>query len=250
MLIVLTLAAFIAAMISGVLGMGGGALLLATLFCFLPHGQAIPVHAAVQMVSNGTRVAAFWRDVDWRTVGRFAIGLVPGSALAGVILWSLGEPGRAEPYLKIIIGVYILTLTFLPKPAKKTAAGTWWDWPALGFVAGSAALTVGAVGPLIAPLFARRDFVKERLIATKAVCQMLLHVLKIPVFALLGTIQFAEFSLLLACMIAVVIPGTLLGKRLLRHVSAETFTLLYRLALTTAGLKVLIVDGLVELARH
>ena len=44
-------------------------------------------------------------------------------------------------------------------------------------------------------------------------------------------------------MIAVVIPGTLLGKRLLRHVTEANFAVLYRLALTAAGLKVLAWDG-------
>ena len=37
--VVLAMAAFVTATISGTIGMGGGILLLATMFCFLPHGS-------------------------------------------------------------------------------------------------------------------------------------------------------------------------------------------------------------------
>lgn len=245
---ILTVCALITATISGIIGMGGGILLLAAMFCFLPFEQAIPLHAAVQLVSNGTRILAFFRSVDWRTVRRYLFGVVPGCGIAGLILWSLGEPGRLEPYLKIVIGLYILTVTFLPTPRASVGHGGRHDFTYLGLATGTAALTVGAVGPLIAPMFARRGFVKERLIATKAVCQMLTHAMKIVAFSMLGTIEFDRLSLLFAVMSAAAIMGTLLGKRILTRVSNESFVLLYRIALTVAGLKVLIVDGLLHAA--
>ena len=119
----------------------------------------------------------------------------------------------------------------------------------MGVAAGSAALTVGAVGPLIAPLFARRDFVKERLIATKAVCQLSLHLIKIPAFVMLRSLDLGRLGGLALLMIALVIPGTLVGKRLLNRVSEDHFRVAFRVALTLAGLKVLIVDGIVGIFR-
>lgn len=243
--IVLIVAAFITSIISAILGMGGGILLLAVMFCFLSHGEAIPLHAAVQLVSNSTRVLAFLGNVDWKTVGRFAVGAVPGGVAGGVLLSLLGSPEQSEPYLKITIGVYILAMTLIParkrKPSERRRAST---WIALGFLVGTLGITVGAVGPLIAPHFARQGFAKERLIATKAVCQIIAHTIKLPVFWILRDLQMAEFSLLLGAMVAVVIPGTLLGRYLLRYVSEQWFRYLYRAALLVAGLKVLIFDGL------
>lgn len=177
--IVLVVAAFVTALISGIIGMGGGMMLLAVLFCFLPHAEAIPTHAAVQLVSNSTRTVAFVREVHWPTIGRFMIGVVPGGALGISLLACLwrSDPAQAsEPYLKMLVGVYILLTAHLPKSKKRSAAGRWWDFLLLGLAVGAAALTIGAVGPLIAPLFVRRDFVKGRPVATKATCQMLLHV--------------------------------------------------------------------------
>ena len=95
--VIVVTAAFLTAMLSGIIGMGGGMLLLATLFCFLPHSEAIPVHATVQLASNGTRILAFLRDVHWRTIGRFVAGAVPGGALGILILASTGPPETAEP---------------------------------------------------------------------------------------------------------------------------------------------------------
>jgi len=244
---VLIVAAFATALLSGLIGMGGGMLLLATLFCFLPHAEAVPTHATVQLASNSTRMLAFLRHVDWRTFGGFLLGSAPGLALGSGLLLASGPPERSEPYLKMAVGLYILVAAYLPKGRKASAAGRWWEFPLLGAVAGTAALTVGAVGPLIAPLFARRDFVKERLIATKAVCQMALHLAKIPVFLAVRSIDYARLGGITLVMAVVVIPGTLLGKRLLRFVSEEHFRLLYRVALTVAGAKVLVWDGVYAL---
>jgi uncharacterized membrane protein YfcA len=100
---------------------------------------------------------------------------------------------------------------------------------------------------LIAPIFARRDFAKERLIATKAVCQLTTHILKIPAFLLLGRLDVPRLGGLALVMICMVIPGTLIGKRLLTGVSERHFMIAYRVALALAGLKVLIIDGLYNL---
>jgi len=193
-------------------------------------------------------VAVFLRDVHWPTIGRFLCGAVPGGAVGLLLLTNLwqSDPARSgEPYLKMLVGSYILLAAYLPAGRGGAAAGRWWDFPLLGLVAGAAALTVGAVGPLIAPLFARRGFVKEQLVATKATCQILLHLAKIPVFVWLRPLDYARLGAVTLFMIAAVVPATLLGKRLLPHVSEAMFRVLYRIALTVAGVKVLVWDGLI-----
>ncbi len=248
-LFILAVVALVTSIISAILGMGGGILLLATMLCFLSHAESIPTHAAVQIASNGTRVLAFIKNVDSKAFARFCMGVIPGGMIGAYLLWTLGQPDESEPYLKTAIGVYILIATYLPKgKVDGHSASRWWDFPLMGLVAGTAALTVGAVGPLIAPMFARRDFVKERLIATKAVCQLVTHMMKIPAFLLIRSdLDFNKLGLLALIMVVVVIPGTLIGKKIVKGVSERHFTIAYRVALTVAGLKVLIVDGLMPL---
>jgi uncharacterized membrane protein YfcA len=250
-LIVLPLVALLTAILSGMIGMGGGMLLLAVMFSFMSHAEAIPAHGTVQLISNSTRTLAFLKHVDWRTVGRFLIGVVPGS-LAGIAVlgWTTGL-ASSESYLKMLVGVYILLSLVVPRSRKgDPTQGPWWDFPLLGLLAGAAAFTVGAVGPLIAPLFARRSFVKERLVATKAVCQSLLHLAKIPVFLTLRQYpDLATLGVVTLLMGIVVIPGTLIGKQMLGRLSERGFVRLYQASLLVAGLKVLIFDGVLRLAR-
>lgn len=242
---ILAIVALITAAISAVLGMGGGILLLATMLCFLSHGEAIPTHAAVQIASNGTRVLVFLENVDYGALARFMLGAVPGAGLGMLLLWALGEPQESEPYLKTLIGAFILVATYLPtRKVEGRSSRAGWDFSAIGLLAGGAALTVGAIGPLIAPAFARRDFLKERLIATKAVCQLSTHLLKIPAFILLRDLDIPRLGFLALLMAVMVIPGTLIGKRVLAGVSDRHFRIAFRVALTVAGAKVLIFDGL------
>ena len=249
-LFVLPLAALVTSAISGMLGMAGGMLLLATMFCFLTHAETIPTHATVQLVSNSTRLIAFARHIAWRAVGQFLLGAVPGAVVGTAIYYRWGTPAESEPYLKMLVGGYILVVTFLPKPRKSAQRLKRWAFPLTGLIAGTVALTVGAVGPLIAPTFARTGFAKEPLVATKAVCQAILHIVKLPVFIIAGSMgrfasfDFGQLGALVALMSVMVIPGTLIGKRLLKRVSETQFLTLYRMALIVAGGKVLLYDGL------
>lgn len=242
---ILLIVSFATATLSAIIGMGGGILLLAVMLGFMPHAVAIPTHASVQLASNSTRLLIFIRHMDRAALIRFAVGAIVGTLIGAAILILLGELKTGEPYLKCAVGIYVLVASFIPK--RKSAAApreSTRDFVGVGLLAGAAGPTIGAVGPLIAPIFARHDYIKERLIATKAACQMFCHLMKIALFVALGTFGATQHGPLLMAMVAMVIPGTLVGKRLLKYVSPNAFRILYRAALLLAGGKVLFFDGL------
>lgn len=230
-MVILTGAAFIGATISGFLGMGGGIFLLVVLFlCGLDAAVVIPVHALIQLTSNSTRVALFRRHVRWSALSVFVLCALPfpivGLALAGYL--------DAE-MTRVMIGVLVLFATWKPKGWRVG----WGERPAfasMGVIAGTLGVVVGATGPLIAPFFLRDGWAKEEIIATKAACQMFVHVQKIVVFGLVGFAFAAELPRVLPLAFAVVL-GTWVGKKFLAHLTEKQFRLAYRLVLTGLALR-------------
>jgi uncharacterized membrane protein YfcA len=115
-------------------------------------------------------------------------------------------------------------------------------YPPLGIFVGFLSIYVGATGPFIAPFFLRDEFSKEEVIATKSACQTAGHCMKIPAFLALG-FSFRDYAWLLVILVGLVFVGTLVGKRLLHHMSEIWFTRLFQGLLVVLAIR-LILDGL------
>src|SRR5258706_5504677 len=73
---------FLTAAVSGIAGLVGGTILIGALYAMgLTPAVAVPLHAAIQAASNGSRAVAFHRSVEWRASGWFLLGAVPGPFL-------------------------------------------------------------------------------------------------------------------------------------------------------------------------
>ena len=72
-------------------------------------------------------------------------------------------------------------------------------------------------------------------------------VVKIPAFLFLRDLDVDKLGLLALVMILMAIPGTLIGKRVLKGISPQQFRIAFRVALTLAGLKVFFWDGILAL---
>lgn len=230
---ILALAALGTSALSAVIGMAGGVILLAIMLLFLPIELVIPIHAAVQLISNGTRVIVFIKHVQWKVWALFTVPAVLG-IVAGRELFRTLDPDM----LRYVIALFILIATYLPKPK---SGKPWPHWPFIfaGAIAGTLGMVVGAIGPIIAPFFLHTKILKEKLIATKAVCQATVHVLKLVAFGTLG-FSFGEQGPIIISLGVAVILGTFLGKRLLKHISERTFVILVKVALTAIALKLLL----------
>ncbi len=244
----LTGAAFVGSTVSGVFGMAGGMLLLAIMMLLgLEPLIAVPVHAAVQLVSNGTRTYAHLQHVRWPAVGVFMLAALPGP------LWGMRLAAYLDPALvKAILGVLILITVWLPK-GRLERLKEGFAFSAAGFLAGSLGVVIGAVGPLVAPFFLRPEYTKRNIIATKAVCQAGVHMLKICAFAGLYPLllitaaqerhldfNFAAHLNLIGPMAMVTVGGTYLGKWILSRIPHERFILGYRVLLTVLALRLII----------
>ncbi len=224
-LAVLVVACFATATISAILGMAGGVTLLGIMTALLPAPVVVPLHGIVQLASNWTRTWAFRRYVRWPILFAFMAPSVAGVAIAANIWADL-----KLTWFRAWIGAFILFFLVWRRYKPKLRNPPIWSYAVLGLAAGLLAIFVGATGPFLAPFFLRDDFENEQVIATKAVCQTWLHLLKIPAFLALD-FDYVPYAPLLVALAVAVIGGTYFGKHLLSRISKERFVFWFQLVL-------------------
>lgn len=230
-------AAFFTATLSGIAGIGGGTILIGIFYAVgLAPVVAVPLHAAVQLVSNASRTAAYFRHVEWRAAGWFLVGALPGPLL--IAPWvALADPAALSLLMAVLTAISLLPETKdsvkIPMPAALLTAGV---------LNGSLGMFIGATGLVIGRLFLRPEWRKETVIGTLALCQSLGHASKIAGFATLGVTALARADILLPLLLATVL-GTFAGRALHRYVSEALFQKVFRLILAVLTVK-LAFDGL------
>ena len=240
-LAVLCLAAFLASILSAVVGMAGGIVLLTVMLLYFEPLIAIPLHGVIQLVSNGSRTVIQRAHVRWDLVWRYAILLLP-MAYVGLSAARALSPELA----RTLIGVFVLLATWRPgwltlgthpeqtQPRQRFVV--------LGGAMGFLQMNIGATGPLIAPFFLNLGLTRQALVGSKAAVQTLGHVTKILLFGAFG-FAFSEYGLLLVSMCALVVLGAWIGSRLLEHVNERVFTWLFKSVLTLIAVRLVLWDG-------
>ncbi len=234
-LAILAGAALVTAMLSAIVGMAGGITLLAVMLLFLPPLVVIPLHGAVQLVSNGSRTVIQREHLRWDVIWRYSVLLLP-MGFVGLAVAEEIPPNAA----KALIGAFVLFATWAPGlmllGTHPQDANPERRFFVLGGVVGIVNMTVGATGPLIAPFFLNLGLTRFQLIGTKAACQAAGHLAKIVVFGLAG-FAFGEWALVLAILAACVVAGTGLGSLILEAVNETWFVRLYKAVLSVIAIR-------------
>ena len=237
-LAILSAVALATSVLSAVVGMAGGITLLSVMLLFLEPLAAIPLHGVIQLVSNSSRAVIQRRHVDRGIMWRYGVLLVPMGFVGLAIAQEL--PPSA---LRALIGIFVLVATWAPGwlmlGSHPERADRNRRFLALGAVAGVANVTLGAVGPLIAPFFLDVGLARQGIIGTKAACQALGHVVKIVIFGIAGFV-YSEYAPALALLCAMTVVGTWMGSRMLEWVNELWFRRLYMGVLTIIALRLVL----------
>ncbi|MBT8148738.1 MAG: sulfite exporter TauE/SafE family protein [Gammaproteobacteria bacterium] len=210
--------------VAGVFGFGGGMLLIAALPGFLPAAALIPVHSAVQLLSNTSRAALSWRDIQWQFVAQHAVGSAIGIGLAALLVFKL-----SLVYIPMLIGGYILLNTWSDRFQR--LVGRIESFYLIGAVQTGLGLMVGAPGPLPMPLLLRRLNDHHQIVCTMAIFMTTGHILKLGVFIAAG-FAFASYWLEIVLMGLAAIAGSYLGTFLRRKIDAKNFVWIVKVLLT------------------
>ena len=94
-----------AGLLGGVIGFGTTIILTPALVYHYGALQTVPIIAVVATVANASRIAIWWREIDWRIAGAYSAAAVPAVALGAHTLVHL-----PERWVGIALGAFLLAL--------------------------------------------------------------------------------------------------------------------------------------------
>ena len=218
-LLILALTAIMVAtaFLSGIFGMAGGLILIGILLVLLPLPEAMALHAVTQMASNGWRGALWWRHVRWRTVGVYLIG-----CLLALVAWSLWRYVPSKPVALIGLGITPFLVRLLPgglKPDPDSAPQT----VIYGVLCTTLMLLTGVSGPIFDSFFLGGRLDRRAIVATKSVCQLFGHALKLAYFTALVDQAAAIDPVVAAAAVAASLVGTTLARPVLEMLTDNQY---------------------------
>ena len=230
--LILGIAAFVTATISGVIGFGGGMLLIAVMPLFLPAMAIVPIHGVVQLASNASRMTFSWQDVHWRMALPFIVGSTLGVALFALVLFNI-----SADYIPIAISIYILLNLWSEAFAR--ALRRYESLYTVGFIQSGLGILVGAPGPLALALLRKRLDNPNHVIATTALFVTISHIAKLLVFGLIG-FSFLDYWSVTVFMLLGSVAGSWAGTRIRTSLDHDRLGLAVKVLLTLLCLKMIV----------
>ncbi len=203
--------------ISGIFGMAGGMILMGILFVLLPVPEAMVLHGVTQMASNGWRGLLWIRYVRWAPVAAYSVG-----ALIALAAWWYVRYVPSTPVALLMLGLTPFLIWLAPKNVKPNPESPW-QGAACGVISISLMLLAGVSGPLIDTFFLAGKFDRREIVATKAICQVFSHALKLLYFGGLISGAAALDPVVALLAIASAMLGTGLAARVLQAMSDNQY---------------------------
>ena len=224
----------VAGTLGGMVGFGTSILLTPALVLVFGPRDAVPIMAVASIMANASRVAAWWREIDWRAVGAYSVTAVPAAALGAATLVVL--PARS---IEAVLGLFFIAMI----PARRWMAHRdfkprLWQLAAVGAGIGYLTGIVAATGPINAPFFLAYGLVKGAYLGTEAMGSLAMFVAKAVTFRGLGALPLDTLGKGLIVGSSLVV-GAFIAKRFVRRIDADRFRLLMDGLLLAAGLTML-----------
>ena len=225
---------FVAGTVSGIVGTGATVILLPVLVIVFGPREAVPIMAIVALMSNFAKITSWWREIDWRRCGAYALGGVPAAALGARTLLVL-----PENTVEIALGLFFLAMV----PGRRWLAarnltiglgGLVIAGAVIGFLTG----IVVSTGPLSVPTFAAYGLVKGAFIATEAAGSLALYISKALTFRQFGALPT---DIVVKGLISgsSVMAGTYTARLIVERLSVATFQRLLDGVMVISGLALL-----------
>ncbi|TFW70310.1 sulfite exporter TauE/SafE family protein [Methylotenera oryzisoli] len=216
------IAALLAFSMSVICGGGAGLLLIPILGYALPASQVPAALSIGTSVSSTTKLSLFYSKIDWKIVKLFLPAALPGVVL-GAWLLSYLDP----TYIELCMAIFLVSnLPYVFKKEDSNSNNRQYSNHFLRFIgllAGFISGLTGAVGVLFNGVYLRYGLDKTEIVATRAANEILLHIIKLFLYAYLGLFTLKVLKIGLIVAIAAVF-ATYLMKFILPRISIGVFS--------------------------
>jgi uncharacterized protein len=224
----------VAGTISGIVGTGSSIMLMPVLIYEYGPKQAVPIMAIAAVMSNLSRILAWYREVDWRACAAYSIPAIPAAALGARTLLLL--PSHV---IDVSIGLFLIAMV----PARHWLAShsvklSLWHLAIGGAVIGYVTGIVVSTGPLSVPLFLFYGLAKGAFLATEAASSLGMYVSKSITFQRFGALT-PEVALQGLIAGSSLMLGAFIAKPFVLHMKADVFRLLMDGIMLAAGASML-----------
>ena len=220
----------LAGTVGGVLGFGSSIMLMPGLVLVFGPREAVPVMAISAIMANAARVAAWWREIDWRVTAAYSATGVPAAALGAKTLLTL-----PVGVIELALGVFFIAMIPLRRwMARRSWSLNLWDMALVGLVIGFITGIVVSTGPINAPFFLAYGLLKGAYLGTEALGSLAVYIAK--------AVTFRSFAALPLPVIAKgliigssLVAGAFIAKRLVHTIDSDKFKLMMDGLLLLAG---------------
>ena len=225
----------VAGTISGIVGTGSSIMLMPVLVYQYGPKQAVPIMAIAAIMSNFSRILAWWRDVDWRACAAYSITGIPAAALGARTLLTL--PSHA---VDIAIGLFLIAMVpvrhWLARHEFKLAL---WHVALGGALIGYLTGIVVSTGPLSVPLFLFYGLSKGAFLATEAASSLGLYISKSVTFQRFGALT-SDVAIQGLIAGSSLMAGAFIAKPLLVKLNPDVFRLVMDAIMLMSGASMLV----------
>jgi uncharacterized protein len=220
----------VAGTISGIVGTGSSIMLMPVLIYQYGPKQAVPIMAVAAVMSNLSRILAWYREIDWRACAAYSIPAIPAAALGARTLLVL-----PSHIVDVSIGLFLIAMV----PARHWLANhhfrlSLWHLAVGGAAIGYLTGIVVSTGPLSVPLFLFYGLAKGAFLATEAASSLGMYVSKSITFQRFGALTPAVALQGLIAGSSLML-GAFIAKPFVLHLKPDAFRLLMDGIMVAAG---------------
>ena len=233
-LLMVLLLGLLAGTVGGMVGFGTSIMLMPALVLVFGPREAVPIMAIASILANASRVAAWWREVDWRATLAYSVTGIPAAVLGARTLLHL-PVGVVEALLgsffilMIPVRRWMLRQEWTLQPWQLALVGA-----AIGFLTG----IVVSTGPINTPFFLAYGLVKGAYLGTEAMASLAVYGAKALTFRALGALSLQTLAQGLVVGTSLM-GGAFIARRLVLRLDVSRFQQMMDGLLLLAGLVML-----------